>query len=142
MVAQGDKAVEGGEELVVPADAGGGNEAAHGERVYQRVVERLALEGAGRGQRAGWARRLSVEHAGILHKHALRGIDAQPVRGRILQKCLGVGGAGEVHMEVGPLGHLLQKRVQRERPGAPCGIEGGGGADFAGGRSGLGRRAL
>ncbi len=39
------EAGEGGEELVVAADAGGGDEAAHGEGVDEGVVELLVLEG-------------------------------------------------------------------------------------------------
>ena len=39
------EAVEGGEELIVAADAGAGDEAAHGEGVDEGVVELLVLEG-------------------------------------------------------------------------------------------------
>src|SRR5947209_4455668 len=39
------EATEGGEEVVVSADASAGNEAAHGKRIYKGVVEVLVLEG-------------------------------------------------------------------------------------------------
>jgi hypothetical protein len=106
------EALKGSEELVVAADAGGGDEAAHGEGVDEGVVELLVLEGVGGGDgsfatdgRRGQAARGGLDQA------EFDGIDAEVVGGGVPEEGLGIDCAGEMHVEIGALGHLLQEGV-------------------------------
>ena len=89
--------VEGGEELIVPADAGAGNEGAHGEGIDESVVELLVFEGVLgadvalttdglRRDAAGGATRLDQGVRWL-------GVDAEKIGGCILNKGLGVDGS-------------------------------------------------
>ncbi len=97
------EAVEGGEELIVAADASAGDEAAHGEGVDEGIVEFLILEGvfgADVALATDWLRRnASRGGLGFEETHGL-GIDAEDIGGGIFDEGFGVDGAGEVHVEV------------------------------------------
>ena len=113
------EAAEGGEELVVAADAGAGDEAAHGEGVDEGVVELLILEGALGADVAfatdGLRRNAPGGGGGFEEAHGL-GIDAEEIGGGVLDEGFGVDGAGEMHVEVGALGHAGRGR-RRVREG-------------------------
>ncbi|MDX6459812.1 MAG: hypothetical protein QOE55_3509 [Acidobacteriaceae bacterium] len=135
------EAGEGGEELVVAAGAGGGNEGSHGEGVDEGVVEFLVLEGVGSADVAFSADGLGRDAAGggLRLEEAESGlIDAEVVGGALGDQGFGVDGSAEVHVEVGALGHVCEEGVERERAGGFGGVEGTGGAGFLRGR-GLGR---
>ena len=58
------------------------------------------------------------------------GIDAEEIGGGVLDEGLGVDGAGEMHVEVGALGHAGEEGVEFERA-LLCGVEGADGALLA-----------
>ena len=107
------KAVEGGKKLVVPAEAGRGHKAAHGEGVDQPVVEILV----GRKLSPESARcRYQLPLAWRLGKVQRHRVHAQPVLAGVADKGLGIHRAGKMNVQVGALGKLVQKRAQRQRP--------------------------
>ena len=113
------EAVEGGEELVVAADAGGGDETAHGEGVDEGVVELLIVEGIGGGtpgrrRRSGCGGMLRVVAVG-LKKLRVAGSTQRLVGGGIGDEGLGIDGAGEMHVEVRALGHAAEEGVELVR---------------------------
>ncbi len=65
-----------------------------------------------------------------MHELECSGVHAQAVFGRIANEGFGINGTGEVDMQVGPLGELQQKRVERRRAGVRCRIERVRGTDF------------
>ena len=130
------KAGEGGEELVVAAEAGHGHEAAQGEGVDETVVEVLvggghvAGEGGGGDELAG---------AGGLGEFESGGVDAEAVLGGVADEGFRVDGAGEVDVEVGAFGELGEEGAQGERALVLIAEEGACGAGFGLGDVRLGR---
>ena len=59
------------------------------------------------------------------------GVDAEMVGGGVFEEGLRVDGAGEMHVQVGALGHLLRKAWSARRA-LLCGVEGADGALFPG----------
>ena len=127
---------EGGEELVVPAEAGHGDETAQGEGVDQAVVEVLvggchvSRERGGRDELGG-ARGLGEFEGG--------GVDAEAVLGGVANKGLGVDCAGEMDVEVGAFGELLEEGAKGERALVTVAEKGARGAGFGFGDAGFGR---
>jgi hypothetical protein len=102
------EAAEGGEELVVAADAGAGDKAAHGKGIDEGVVELLVLE-AVLGADVAVAtdrlrRKASGSSFGFEETHRL-GIDTEEVGGGVFDEGFSIDGAGEVHVKVGALWH-------------------------------------
>jgi len=138
----GVEAAEGGEELIVAADAGARDEAAHGEGVNEGVVEFLILEGAVGTDvtfATDWLRREASSGGCGFEEAVILGIDAETVCGSILDKGLGVYGAGEMHVKVSAFGHAGEECVQFERT-KPGGFEGADGVLFLRGCRGSGVR--
>ena len=142
------EALEGGEELIVPVDALGGDEGAHGEAVDEVVVERLVGEGGGGGDLTGGAivglvvERLD-EADGVLAGGGggVSAVDrgyAKALAGGFSDEGFGVDGAGEMHVQVGTLGEGLEEGVEFAGAHFCGGIESAGGAGFAGGERGGG----
>ena len=82
------EAVECGKEMVVPALAGDGHKAPHGEAVDQLVVEVLVLDGD-----SGLEFARAAGGAGLLVKGERGRVHAQAVLGGVAQPGLGVDGA-------------------------------------------------
>ncbi len=112
---------EGVEEMIVAADAGGGDETAHGECVNERVVEMLIGHGVSGGDIAVAAdglRREAVRHGARLEKRVGGEIHAEIVFGGGANPGFGVDRAGEVVVQVRALGHADEKCVEIQRIGA------------------------
>ena len=127
------EAAEGGEELVVTADAGAGHEAAHGEGVDESIVELLVFEGVLGADIAfatdGLRREAPGGGCGFEEAHRF-GIDAEEIGGGVLDEGFGVDGAGEMHVKVGTLGHASEESGEFEWA-LPGGVEGADGALLA-----------
>lgn len=103
------KAIEGVEELIVAAVACAGDEVAHGERVNQCVVKMLvgkdALSTDVTLDTDGlW--RLTASCADIFCKAKRGRVYAKQIGGGVFKKGFGVDCAGEMHVQIGTLGHL------------------------------------
>jgi hypothetical protein len=111
------EAIEGSEELIVSADAGAGNEGAHGEGIDESVVELLVFEsvlgtkiafttdGLGRDASGG----------GVWFKEAVRGgIDTEKIGGAVLDEGLSIDRASEMHVQICALRHTSEKGVELE----------------------------
>ena len=126
------EARERGEELIVAADTGSWDEAAHGEGVDEGVVEFLIFEGGGGGDVAFCADGLWRDAAGgadIFCEAEGCGVDAEMVGGGVGDEGLGVDGATEMAVEISALGHAREEGMEFERVGF-CGVEGADGAAF------------
>jgi hypothetical protein len=109
--------IEGGEELVVAADACTGNEAAHGKGVDQGIIELLIVEdalGAHIAFAADRLRRKTPGGSGSSKKAVRAEIDAQAVLGSILKEGLGIDSTREVHVQVCPFWHASQEGAEFE----------------------------
>ncbi len=135
-IAKPAKAIESGEELVVAAEARDGDKTAHREGVNQPVVEQLRGRRQIAGQLCG---RHERRRAGGLGKAQGRRIHAQAVLARLADEAFGVNRAGEVNVQVGALGELVQKGAQGRRSGVHGSLVGVGGAGFVGGGLGAHR---
>ncbi len=125
---------EGREELIVAAEAGRGNKAAHGKGIDEAVVEVLIGGGKHAGEPRGGNHVISAR--GMDEAEAC-GIDTEAVLGCLADECFGIDGAGEMDVEVGAFGEPQQKRIERGRAGAGGFVKGVGGAGFrADGRGG------
>ena len=130
LFAEAAEAVEGGEKLVMPAEAGCADKAAHGEGVNHAVVKLLVggeLRGRRQRRRAGLFDQIALVVAGKL---GLRRINAQPVFARVADKALGIDRAGKMDVQVGALGELVQKSAQGRRAVMRGGLVSAGGAGF------------
>jgi len=128
-VAEAVKFSEGGEELVVSTEAGGGEIAAHGDGIDEPVVEILlrgseyAVEVGGGNEGRGAGGRCEAEFFGI---------DAETVFSGVANKGFSIDGSAEVNMEVGALGELVEEGMESKRTGLGSGIESAGGTGFGG----------
>ena len=112
------EASEGGEELVVTADAGAGDEAAHGEGVDEGVIEMLVFEGTLGADIALAADRLwrqAASGAYVFGKAECGGVDAEEIGSGILDEGFGIDCAGEMHVQVRSFGHADEEGVELER---------------------------
>ena len=126
--------IERVEEMIVAAGAGGGNEAAHRERVDECVVEMLILVGLRGGDVAGFTRRAFGALDGFvfgLGKGERAWIDAELIFGGGANPGLGVDGTAEVTVEVGALGQIDEEGCKFEGIGAHS-FECARGAEFRG----------
>ena len=99
---------EGVEEMIVGADAGAGDETAHGECVNERVVEMLIGEGMSGGEIAVAAdglRREAVRHGARLEERVGGEIHAKIIFGGGANPGFGVNRTAEMIMQVRALGH-------------------------------------
>ena len=119
----GAEAGEGSEELVVAGGAGGGDEAAHREAVDESVVEVLVFE-----EKAGGDLGLGANTVPGSGEREGDGVDAEALLDCFGEEGFGVDGAGEMHMEVGTLGHGGEEGIELGRAELFCGVEGTGGA--------------
>src|SRR5262249_32974675 len=105
------KSGEGVEELVVSSDAGRGNEATHGERIDERVVEMLifkSLRGGNFAIAAGGLRTIAVR-GGFQFDEGMSGnVDAETIFRAGTNPGFGVDRAAEVDVEVRAFGHFLE----------------------------------
>jgi hypothetical protein len=95
--------------MVVPVDARRGNEAAHGKRVDQRVVEILI----GEGLRGGHLARAAVGLG--RHQSMACKVHAKAVFRGVAKESLGVDSAGQMVVQVRAFGHPREKRFEVER---------------------------
>ena len=132
-VADAAETAKGGEELVVPTDAGARDEGAHGEAVDEGVIEMLRVRRRGKGVRGAdvtfAADGLGRDVAGgadVFDEAEGARVDAEEVGAGIGEKGLGIDGAAEVHVEVRAFGHPDEKGVELERalPGEVEGTDG------------------
>jgi hypothetical protein len=104
--------------MVMPGDALGGDEAAHGKGVDQGVVEVLVLGDVGGGNVARFAHRLrlrpSVDRLRF-GKRFCRLVHAETVFGTGADESLGVHSAVQMVVQVGALGHAHQEFTQSKR---------------------------
>jgi len=111
------KFIEGVEEVVVRGDAGGWDEAAHGEGVNQGVVESLVFEGLAGGDFAfgadGFGRGGGGERLRLAEGQS-GGVDAQVIFDGFGDEGFRVDGTGDVDVEVGALGHFEEPGVESD----------------------------
>jgi hypothetical protein len=130
------EAPEGGEELVVSTGAGGGDKAAHGERVDEGVVEMLIFEGLRSADvtfATDWLRGQTARRAYVFDETKSGGADAEEIGGAVLDEGFGIDGTDEMRVQVGTFGHAGKKGVELERT-LLCGTEGLDGALLVRGR--------
>ena len=118
---------EGGEELVVAAEAWHGDEAAQGEGVDEAVVEILRGWGDVSGK-GGGGNELCA--AGGLGEFEGDGVDAEAVLGGVAEEGFSVDGSGEVDVEVGAFGDVDEEGAEGERALVLVAEEGAGGSGF------------
>src|ERR1700722_7866057 len=127
------KTVEGGEELIVSADARAGHKGAHGEGIDESIVELLVFEGV-LGANIAFTTdglRRDASGGGIWFKEAVRsGVDAEDICSAILDEGLSIDRAREMHVQVCALWHASKKGVELEWA-FPCGVESLDGSLFA-----------
>ena|SRR6476661_9275068 len=107
-VGGGTKLAKGGKEMVMTG-FGASDELAHGQGVQQMAVKIALLQGDAGGRLAGGgiARRLRERKSGA--------VDTQAVLHGVLDKAFRIDRAGKMVMEIAALGHLLEKRMQKQR---------------------------
>jgi hypothetical protein len=136
IVFEATEAVEGGEELVVTADAGAGDETAHGEGVDKSVVEVLVFEDGGGGD-GGRDAGCGAISSGGWNELEQGGVNTKALGDGFGDEGFCVDGAGEMHMEIGALGHGFEQGVEFTGAHAFGGVEGRGETGFAGCGRGL-----
>jgi len=127
------KTVEGGEELIVSADARAGHKGAHGESIDESIVELLVFEGV-LGANIAFTTdglRWDASGGGLWFEEAVRGgVDAEDICSAILDEGLSIDRAREMHVQVCSFWHAGEEGVELEWTFS-CGVESFDGALFA-----------